>query len=79
MSVAAKVIQAEGEFQAAERLAQAGEVMARHPLAYQLRYLQTVTDVSAEQNSTLVIPIPVELLRGFEAAFGNLLPKPSDT
>lgn len=67
----AKVINAEGEFQAAQRLAEAGEIMSRHPLAYQLRYLQTVTDVASEQNSTLVIPIPVELLRGFQAAFGG--------
>jgi regulator of protease activity HflC (stomatin/prohibitin superfamily) len=66
----AKIIMAEGEFQASERLAQAAEVIARHPIAYQLRYLQTLTDVAAEQNSTLVIPIPVELLRGFTAAFG---------
>ena len=65
----AKVINAEGEFQASQRLAEAAEVMARHPLAYQLRYLQTVTDVSAEKNSTLVIPIPVELFKGFKAAF----------
>ncbi|MGI8774702.1 MAG: slipin family protein [Actinomycetota bacterium] len=65
----AKVINAEGEFQASQRLAEAAEIMARHPLAYQLRYLQTVTDVSAEKNSTLVIPIPVELFKGFKAAF----------
>jgi regulator of protease activity HflC (stomatin/prohibitin superfamily) len=67
----AKIINAEGEFQSAERLAQAAEVIARHPIAYQLRYLQTITDVSAEQNSTLVIPIPIELLKPFEAAFGK--------
>ncbi|MGH2755907.1 MAG: slipin family protein [Actinomycetota bacterium] len=67
----AKIINAEGEFQASERLAQAAEVMARHPLAYQLRYLQTITDVSAEKNSTLVVPIPVELLKGFKTAFGD--------
>lgn len=67
----AKVINAEGEFQAAQRLAEAGAIMAKHPLAYQLRYLQTVTDVAGDQNSTLVIPIPVELLRGFQAAFGS--------
>jgi regulator of protease activity HflC (stomatin/prohibitin superfamily) len=64
----AKVINAEGEFQASERLAQAAEVLARHPIAYQLRYLQTLNEVAAEQNSTLVIPIPIELLRPFEAA-----------
>ncbi|MQA99692.1 MAG: slipin family protein [Actinobacteria bacterium] len=67
----AKIINAEGEFQAAERLAQAAEVIARHPIAYQLRYLQTVTDVSSEKNSTLVIPIPIELLAPFQAAFGK--------
>ena len=66
----AKIINAEGEFQASERLAQAAAVIARHPIAYQLRYLQTVTEVSAEQNSTLVIPIPIELLKPFQAAFG---------
>ncbi len=65
----AKIINAEGEFQASERLAQAAEVIARHPIAYQLRYLQTLTDISAEQNSTIVIPLPVELLKGFDAAF----------
>ena len=67
----AKIINAEGEFQASERLAQAAEVISRHPIAYQLRYLQTVTDVSAEKNSTLVIPIPIELLKPFQAAFGE--------
>ena len=66
----AKIINAEGEFQASERLAQAAEVIARHPVAYQLRYLQTITEVAAEQNSTLVVPIPVEMLKAFEAAFG---------
>src|ERR671916_137419 len=67
----ARIINAEGEFQASERLAQAAEVISRHPIAYQLRYLQTVTDVSAEKNSTLVIPIPIELLAPFKAAFGE--------
>ena len=67
----AKIINAEGEFQASERLAQAAEVISRHPIAYQLRYLQTITDVSAEKNSTLVIPIPIELLKPFESAFGK--------
>lgn len=67
----AKIINAEGEYQASERLAQAAAVIARHPIAYQLRYLQTVTEVAAEQNSTLVIPIPIELLKPFQAAFGK--------
>jgi regulator of protease activity HflC (stomatin/prohibitin superfamily) len=67
----AKIINAEGEFQAAERLAQAAEVIARHPIAYQLRFLQTITEVSSEKNSTLVVPIPIELLKPFQAAFGE--------
>ena len=67
----AKIINAEGEFQAAERLAQAAEVIARHPIAYQLRFLQTIVEVSAEKNSTLVVPIPIELLGPFRAAFGE--------
>jgi regulator of protease activity HflC (stomatin/prohibitin superfamily) len=67
----AKIINAEGEFQAAERLAQAAAVIARHPIAYQLRFLQTITEVSSEKNSTLVVPIPIELLKPFQAAFGE--------
>jgi regulator of protease activity HflC (stomatin/prohibitin superfamily) len=67
----AKIIEAEGEFQASEKLAQAAAVIARHPIAYQLRYLQTVTDVASEKNSTLVLPIPVELLKGFMAMTGS--------
>lgn len=67
----AKIINAEGEWQASERLAQAAAVIARHPIAYQLRYLQTITEVSAEKNSTLVVPIPIELLKPFQAAFGD--------
>ena len=61
----AKVINAEGEYQASEKLSQAAEVIARHPIAYQLRLLQTMTEVAAEKNSTLVLPIPVELFGPF--------------
>jgi regulator of protease activity HflC (stomatin/prohibitin superfamily) len=61
----AKVINAEGEFQASQKLSEAAEVIARHPIAYQLRLLQTMTEVAAEKNSTLVLPIPVELFRPF--------------
>jgi len=64
----AKIINAEGEFQASAKLAEAAGVIARHPIAYQLRLLQTMAEVSAEKNSTLVLPIPIELLRFFEAA-----------
>lgn len=66
----AKVINAEGEYQASERLAQAAEVISRHPIAYQLRFLQTIVEVSAEKNSTLVVPVPIELLR-FANAFAT--------
>jgi regulator of protease activity HflC (stomatin/prohibitin superfamily) len=61
-----RVITAEGELQASEKLAQAAEVMAGHPAALQLRLLQTVVEVAAEKNSTLVLPFPVELLRFLE-------------
>jgi regulator of protease activity HflC (stomatin/prohibitin superfamily) len=64
----ALVITADGELQASEKLAQAAEVMAEHPAALQLRLLQTVVEVAAEKNSTLVLPFPVELLRFLERA-----------
>lgn len=64
----ARVITADGELQASEKLAQAAEVMAEHPAALQLRLLQTVVEVAAERNSTLVLPFPVELLRFLERA-----------
>ncbi len=62
----ARVIAADGEFQASTKLAQAAERMAATPSALQLRLLQTVVDVAAEKNSTLVMPFPVELLRFFD-------------
>jgi regulator of protease activity HflC (stomatin/prohibitin superfamily) len=64
----ARVITAEGELQASEKLAQAAEIMAKHPAALQLRLLETVVEVAAEKNSTLVLPFPVELLRFLERA-----------
>lgn len=62
----ARIITADGERQASEKLAEAAEVMADHPAALQLRLLQTVVEVAAERNSTLVLPFPVELLRFLE-------------
>jgi regulator of protease activity HflC (stomatin/prohibitin superfamily) len=62
----ARIITADGEYQASKRLAAAANVMARDPAALQLRLLQTVVEVSAEKNSTLVMPVPVELLRFFD-------------
>jgi regulator of protease activity HflC (stomatin/prohibitin superfamily) len=62
----ARIITADGEFQASKRLAAAANVMSRDPAALQLRLLQTVVEVAAERNSTLVMPVPVELLRFFD-------------
>jgi len=58
-----KIIHAEGELIASEKLAQAAAVLAREPAAITLRYLQTLTEIGAEQNSTIVFPLPLELLR----------------
>ena len=62
----ARIITADGEYQASKRLAAAANVMAKDPAALQLRLLQTVVEVAGEKNSTLVMPIPVELLRFFD-------------
>ena len=61
----AKVINAEGEHQAAARLAEAASIIAEHPMALQLRYLQTLREVSAENNSTTLFPIPIDLFKPF--------------
>ncbi len=61
----AKVINAEGEHQAATRLAEAAAIIAEHPMALQLRYLQTLREVSAENNSTTLFPIPIDLFKPF--------------
>jgi len=60
----ARVINAEGEYQAAERIYDAAEIISRNPSALQLRYLQTLNDIGVNQNSTIVFPLPMELLRG---------------
>ena len=67
----ARIISADGEYQASKKLAQAAAVMAADPAALQLRLLQTVVEVAAEKNSTLVMPVPVELLRFFDRAARN--------
>ncbi len=61
----AKVINAEGEFQAATKLAQASVIIEKHPTALQLRYLQTMNEMSTESNSTIIFPIPMELFKPF--------------
>ena len=64
----ARVITADGELQASEKLAQAAEVISSQPAALQLRLMQTMVEVAAEKNSTVVLPFPVELLRFLEAS-----------
>ena len=61
----AKIINAEGEFQAAAKLAEASEIIDKNPVALQLRYLQTVNEMSTENNSTIFFPIPIDLLAPF--------------
>jgi regulator of protease activity HflC (stomatin/prohibitin superfamily) len=61
----AKVINAEGEFQAATRLSEAAAIISKYPEALQLRYLQTLREISAENNSTTLFPIPIDLLKPF--------------
>ncbi len=64
----AKVINAEGEFQAAQRLVDAAKIIEPHPVALQLRYLQTLSEIATEHNSTILFPVPIDLLRPFLAA-----------
>ena len=77
----AKVISAQGELQASETLAQAARMLATEPSALQLRYLQTVTEIAAENNSTTIFPIPIDLIKPFlqmaeqKAAAGEVAPK----
>lgn len=61
----AKVIHAEGELQASSKLAEAAEIMSKQPQALQLRYLQTLTEVASEKNSTTIFPIPIDLIKPF--------------
>jgi regulator of protease activity HflC (stomatin/prohibitin superfamily) len=63
----AKIIHAEGEFQAATQLSKAADEIGKNPVTIQLRYLQTLTEIAAEKNSTLVFPLPIEMLRHFIA------------
>ena len=67
----AKVINAEGEFQAATKLAEAAEIISEHPMALQLRYLQTMREISAEQNTTTIFPFPIDLFKPFLDAMGK--------
>lgn len=67
----AKIIHAEGEFSAARTLKDAASTMAEAPAAIQLRYLQTLTEIAVEKNSTIIFPVPIEFLRAFAEFFGQ--------
>jgi regulator of protease activity HflC (stomatin/prohibitin superfamily) len=72
----AKVIHAEGELQAAEKLAQAAEILARQPQAIQLRYLETLTVIAADKNSTIVFPLPMDIVAPLLEAVKRRFPEP---
>ncbi|HDM90249.1 MAG TPA: slipin family protein [candidate division WOR-3 bacterium] len=63
----AKIINAEGEYQAAQRLSEAAEILATNPITIQLRFLQTLSEISAENASTIVFPVPIELFKPFSS------------
>jgi regulator of protease activity HflC (stomatin/prohibitin superfamily) len=73
----AKVINAQGEYQASEKLAAAAKILSQFPEAIQLRYLQTANDIAAEKNSTIVFPIPMDLLGAFKK-FAKTEEKPKE-
>jgi regulator of protease activity HflC (stomatin/prohibitin superfamily) len=60
-----KVISAEGEYQAATKLAEASDILSRNPMSLQLRYLQTLIEISSEKNSTVIFPVPIDLIKAF--------------
>ena len=67
----AKIIHADGEFQASERLADAGAILSRNPTNLQLRYLQTLTEIAAEKNSTIIFPLPINIFEAFTQLGGG--------
>ena len=67
----AKIISAEGEFQASEKLSNAAEVLSKHPVSVQLRFLQTLKEIATEQNSTIVFPVPIDLFEVFIDKMGK--------
>ena len=70
----AKIIHAEGEFNAAAKLVEAAELMATQPMTLQLRYLQTLTEIGVEKNTTIVFPLPMELMNLLNKTFGSTTP-----
>lgn len=71
----AKIIHASGEYEASKQLAEAAEIIGSQPSALQLRFLQTLTEISAEKNSTIIFPLPIELLQGMDNLRNSLQPK----
>jgi regulator of protease activity HflC (stomatin/prohibitin superfamily) len=67
----AKIINAEGEFQAAEKIAAAAEIISRNPAGIQLRFLRTLSEIATENNSTTIFPVPIELFKTFIAKEGK--------
>ena len=61
----AKIIHAAGEFEASAKLAEAAAIVAKEPVAIQLRYLQTLTEIGVEKNTTVIFPIPIDIFQGF--------------
>ena len=74
----AKIIHAEGEYTAAEKLAMAAEIIQRQPVAIQLRYLQTLVEIGAEKNTTIVFPLPIDILRSLGAVLDHFAPPGAD-
>ncbi len=75
-----KIIHAEGEFNAAQRLVDAGNLLAQQPITMQLRYLQTLTEIGVEKNTTIVFPLPVELMSLLNKTIANIpTPPPTET
>ena len=74
----AKIIHADGEFQASERLAQAGTIIGKDPATLQLRYLQTLVEISSEKSSTIIFPLPMDVMKAFGRLAGNTNPEESN-
>jgi regulator of protease activity HflC (stomatin/prohibitin superfamily) len=72
----AKIIHAEGEYVASEKLAQAAEVLQRQPAAIQLRYLQTLVEIGAEKNTTIIFPLPVDIFTAIGRVLNKIAPPP---
>jgi len=66
----AKIINADGEFQASQKLSDAADIISKNPATLQLRYLQTLLEIGTEQNSTIIFPLPLDMLRPFQGAMG---------